>query len=155
MLQGLREALRHPDRQQRGELKRLDDGLDMLNTAIKAYVTALRSEAMTESDHRQVVEILCFATNLEHAGDVVDNGLLRVIAKQIKRGLIFAPAGAESLLQIVDRLVSNLRSAAPCWSPAPPAPPACWSRKRSCSAGWKPRPPRRISTTCARVGWPM
>ena len=112
MLLGLREALQRPDRRQLGELKRLDDVLDTLNTAIKAYMTALPSEAMTENDHRRVVEILCFATNLEHAGDVVDKGLLGVIAKQIKRGLMFAPAEAESLLHIVDRLVSNLRSAA-------------------------------------------
>jgi phosphate:Na+ symporter len=112
MLQGLREALQRPDRRQLGELKRLDDVLDTLNTSIKAYMTALPSEAMTEDDHRRVVEILCFATNLEHAGDVVDKGLLGVIAKQIKRGLMFAPAEAESLLHIVDRLLSNLRSAA-------------------------------------------
>jgi phosphate:Na+ symporter len=112
MLQGLRESLQRPNRRQLGELKRLDDVLDILNTAIKAYMTALPSEAMTENDHRRVVEILCFATNLEHAGDVVDKGLLGVIAKQLKRGLIFAPAEAESLLHIVDRLLSNLRSAA-------------------------------------------
>jgi phosphate:Na+ symporter len=112
MLQGLREALQRPDRRQLGELKRLDDVLDTLNTAIKAYMTALPSEAMTEDDHRRVVEILCFATNLEHAGDVVDKGLLGVIAKQVKRGLMFAPAETVSLLHIVDRLVSNLRSAA-------------------------------------------
>jgi phosphate:Na+ symporter len=102
MLQGLREALQRPDRRRLGELKRLDDVLDTLNTAIKVYMTALPSEAMTESDHRRVVEILCFATNLEHAGDVVDKGLLGVIAKQIKRDLIFAPAEAESLLHLVE-----------------------------------------------------
>jgi phosphate:Na+ symporter len=112
MLQGLREALQRPDRRQLSDLKRLDDVLDTLNTAIKAYMTSLPSEAMTEADHRRVVEILCFATNLEHAGDVVDKGLLGIVAKQIKRGLIVAPAEAEPLRQIVDRLLANLRSAA-------------------------------------------
>jgi phosphate:Na+ symporter len=112
MLQGLREALQRPDRRQLAELKRLDDVLDTLNTAIKAYMTSLPSEAMTEADHRRVVEILSFATNLEHAGDVVDKGLLGVVAKQIKRGLMFAPSEVEPLLRIVDRLMSNLRSAA-------------------------------------------
>jgi phosphate:Na+ symporter len=112
MLLGLRAALQRPDRRHLSELKRLDDVLDTLNTAIKAYMTTLPSEAMTEADHRRVVEILCFATNLEHAGDVVDKGLLGIISKQIKRGLIFAPADAEPLRQIVDRLLSNLRSAA-------------------------------------------
>jgi phosphate:Na+ symporter len=112
MLVGLREALQRPDRRHLSELKRLDDVLDTLNTAIKAYMTALPSEAMTEADHRRVVEILCFATNLEHAGDVVDKGLLGIVSKQIKRGLIFAPTEADPLRKIVDRLLSNLRSAA-------------------------------------------
>jgi phosphate:Na+ symporter len=112
MLQGFRNALQRPDRRQLAELKRLDDVLDTLNTAIKAYLTSLPSEAMTEADHRRVVEILCFATNLEHAGDVVDKGLLGVLSKQIKRGLAFAPAELEPLIQIVDRLIANLRSSA-------------------------------------------
>ena len=46
--------------------------LDALNTAIKAYLTALDPEALTEADHRRLTEILVFTTNLEHAGDVVD-----------------------------------------------------------------------------------
>ena len=36
------------------ETKRLDDVLDRLNTAIKAYLTALDPEALTEADHRRV-----------------------------------------------------------------------------------------------------
>jgi phosphate:Na+ symporter len=67
---------------------------------------------MTEDDHRRVVEILCFATNLEHAGDVVDKGLLGVVAKQVKRGLVFSTAEAEPLRRIIDRLMTNLRAAA-------------------------------------------
>ncbi len=112
MLVGLRDALQRPDRRQLGQLKRIDDVLDTLNTAIKAYMTALPSEAMTEADHRRVADILCFATNLEHAGDIVDKGLLGIVSKQIKRGLIFAPADVEPLRNIIDRLLSNLRTAA-------------------------------------------
>jgi phosphate:Na+ symporter len=112
MLQGLRDALQRPDRRQLSDLKRLDDVLDTLNTAIKSYMTSLPTEAMTEADHRRVVEILSFATNLEHAGDVVDKGLLGVVAKQVKRGLAFSAAEADPLRRIVDRLITNLRAAA-------------------------------------------
>jgi phosphate:Na+ symporter len=112
MLQGLRDALQRPDRRQLSELKRLDDVLDTLNTAIKSYMTALPSEAMTEADHRRVVEILSFSMNLEHAGDVVDKGLLGMVAKQVKRGLVFSAAEAEPLLGLIDRLMGNLRAAA-------------------------------------------
>ena len=54
MLQGFRDALQRPDRRQLSELKRQDDVLDTLNTAIKTYMTSLPSEAMTEADHRRV-----------------------------------------------------------------------------------------------------
>jgi phosphate:Na+ symporter len=112
MLQGLRDALQRPDRRQLTELKRLDDVLDTLNTAIKAYMTSLPSEAMTEDDHRRAVEILVFATNLEHAGDIVDKGLLGIVTKQLKRGLLFSQTEAEPLRRIIDRVIANLRAAA-------------------------------------------
>src|SRR4051794_25943621 len=57
MLQGLCKALQRPDRRQLSELKRQDDVLDTLNTAIKAYMTSLPSEAMTEEDHRRAVQV--------------------------------------------------------------------------------------------------
>ncbi len=75
-------------------------------------MTSLPAEAMSDDDHRRVVEILCFATNLEHAGDIVDKGLLGIVAKQLKRGLLFPAAEAEPLARIVDRLRANLRAAA-------------------------------------------
>ena len=112
MLQGFRDALQRPERRVLSELKRLDEVLDTLNTAIKAYMTALPSEAMTEADHRRVAEILSFAINLEQAGDVVDQGLLGIVAKQVKRGLVFSPEEAEPLRRIIDRLIGNLRAAA-------------------------------------------
>ena len=112
MLSGLDDALRRPDRRQLSELKRLDDVLDSLNTAIKSYMTSLPSEAMTDDDHRRVLEILCFATNLEHAGDIIDKGLLGIVTKLVKRGLVFPAAEAEPLGRILDRLKTNLRPAA-------------------------------------------
>jgi phosphate:Na+ symporter len=112
MLQGFRDALQRPDRRQLSELKRLDDVLDTLNAAIKSYMTSLPAEAMTEADHRRAADLLSFATNLEHAGDVVDKGLLGIVAKQVKRGLLFSPAESEPLVRIIDRLIGNLRSAA-------------------------------------------
>ncbi len=112
MLGGLRDLLQRPDRRLIGPLKRQDDVLDKLNTAIKAYITLLPAEAMSEGDHRRVVEILAFATNLEHAGDVVGGGLLGIIQKQVKRGIPYAADEVAASTGIVDRLIANLRSAA-------------------------------------------
>ena len=112
MLQGARDALEKGDRRRIGETKRLDDVLDKLNTAIKAYLTSLDVEAMTDTDLRRVEEILTFSTNLEHAGDVVDRNLIGLAAKRLKRGLSFSREGQAELAGIMDRLIANLRAAA-------------------------------------------
>lgn len=112
MLQGLRDAIQRPDRRQLSGLKRQDDVLDNLNMAIKAYISSLPAEAMNDADHRRVAEILSFATNMEHAGDVVDRGLIGLVGKQVKRGVPFTAEEAASLCGVIDRLIGNLRAAA-------------------------------------------
>jgi phosphate:Na+ symporter len=112
MLTGARDALVKGDRRRVDETRRMDDVLDKLNAAIKAYLTSLDPEAMTDADHRRVDEILAFATNIEHAGDVVDKNLMSLAAKRLKRGLAFSREGQAELAQMLDRLVVNLRAAA-------------------------------------------
>lgn len=111
MLTGLRDTFERASRKQIGETRRLDDVLDKLNTAIKAYVTALDPEALSEADRRRLREILTFATNLEHAGDVVDKNLLGIANKMVKRGVVFSKSGQAELLAMIDRLSANLRNA--------------------------------------------
>ncbi len=112
MLIALRLLIEKGDRRQLAETKALDDVLDRLNGAIKTYVVGLDPAAMTEDDHRRAMEILRFATNMEHAGDVVDRNLLGLVSKKIKRGLAFSPQGEAELLGAIDRLLSNVRTAA-------------------------------------------
>ena len=112
MLQGLRDVFERGDRRQISETKRLDDVLDKLNTAIKAYLTSLDPDALSDVDHRRVTEILAFAMNMEQAGDIVDKNLLGLATKKLKRGLAFSKEGQVELLTMVDRLMANLRAAA-------------------------------------------
>src|SRR6185295_12742372 len=65
MLGGLRAALTGADKRQIQEVKRLDDVLDRLNTAIKEYVISLPPDALSEDDGRTVERVLTFSTNLE------------------------------------------------------------------------------------------
>jgi phosphate:Na+ symporter len=112
MLQGLRDVLERDDRRRLAETKRLDNVLDKLDAAIKAYLGTLDPEAMTEADHERAREVLSFALNMEHAGDVVDRNLLGLATKKIKRGLAFSRDGETELLALVDRLLANTRAAA-------------------------------------------
>ena len=91
-------------------MKRMDDVLDRLNTAIKTYVLSLDHEAMSEQDERRAREILAFATNIEQAGDIVDRNLLAIANKLAKRGLTFSKSGQAELLSMIDRLIANIRS---------------------------------------------
>jgi phosphate:Na+ symporter len=112
MLAGLREAFAKGDRRQISETKRLDDILDKLNTAIKAYITAIDPDALSDEDHRRVRDILAFTTNMEHAGDIVEKNLLGIVTKKLKRGVSFSKAGQAELLTMIDRLMVNLSMAA-------------------------------------------
>jgi phosphate:Na+ symporter len=112
MIAGLREALAKGDRRQIAETKRLDDILDKLNTAIKAYITSIDQDDLSDADHQRVGEVLAFITNMEHAGDVVERNLLGIATKKLKRGINFSRAGEAELLAMIDRLLTNLRMTA-------------------------------------------
>ena len=93
MLAGAAEALGSTDRRRIAEVRRLDDVLDRLNSAIKAYLTELDPEVLSEADHRRLSQILVFATNLEAAGDVVDRDVMGHAVKRLKRGVPLAAGG--------------------------------------------------------------
>ena len=112
MLAGLRDAFVKGDRRQIAETKRLDDVLDRLNTAIKSYLTSIDPDALSEPDHRRVREVLTFAINMEHAGDIIVRNLLATIGKKLKRGVSFSKPGEAELLAIIGRLQANLHVAA-------------------------------------------
>ncbi|ACK50738.1 Na/Pi-cotransporter II-related protein [Methylocella silvestris BL2] len=112
MLNGAIDALVQGDRKQIAGMKRLDDILDRLNTAIKAYLATLDHDELSQTDHRRMAEILAFATNMEQAGDVVDRSLLPHAAKRAKRGLSLPKASEAEIKTLMDRLIANLRAAA-------------------------------------------
>jgi phosphate:Na+ symporter len=112
MLQGALDALASGDRKRIAETKRLDDVLDRLNSALKAYLTSLDHETLDADDDRRLSEILAFITNLEHAGDIAERGVAANLAKQVKRNLAFSPQGSGEIREMLQRLVKNVRAAA-------------------------------------------
>jgi len=111
MLEGTRCALASGDRRLMVETRKKDDVLDRLNTAIKAYLTSLDADELSEDDHRRLNEILCFIMNLEQAGDIIDHYLLPHASKRFKRGLVFSKEEQAELIALIERLSANLRTA--------------------------------------------
>ena len=57
------------------------------------------------------MEIISFAINLEHVGDIVDKNLSELATKKIKRRFQFSPEGAEELSAFHRRIMDSLRMA--------------------------------------------
>lgn len=112
MLAGTKSALTSTDRRALSQLREKDNVLDRLNTAVKRYLTSIDPEEFSDSDRRRLDEILLFSTGLEHAGDVLDQNVLPHLAKRLRRGMTFSKEGQLELNGLLDRLSTNLRTAA-------------------------------------------
>jgi phosphate:Na+ symporter len=112
MLRGALDAIDRGDRNRVTAVKGLDDVLDHLNRAIKVYLTGLDPDTLDDEDNRRLAEILTFVTNLEHAGDIVEKGLMAIAAKRLKRGLAFSTEGQAEIRVMLERLAGNVHTAA-------------------------------------------
>lgn len=112
MLQGALDTLDGTDQDHIETTRQIDDTLDRLNSAIKDYLMRLVPEKLSEADTKRLSAILAFATNLEHAGDVLDRNVMSLAAKRVERGLTFSAEGRVEIRAIIERLLANLRGAA-------------------------------------------
>jgi phosphate:Na+ symporter len=111
MLRKVMTAMMTNDRGLVDEVSRTDNNVDSLDEAIKLYVTKLTRGSLDEREGKRAMEIVSFAINLEHIGDIIDKNLSELATKKIKRRLQFSPEGAEELSNFHKRIVDSLRIA--------------------------------------------
>ncbi len=109
MLAGLLTVIRTNDAQLARQLRRMDDDVDDLYTAIKLYLTQLGREALDERDARRWADIISFTINLEHVGDIIERMLDDLVDKKIAHRLEFSEAGMAEICDMHARAVANLR----------------------------------------------
>jgi phosphate:Na+ symporter len=109
MLAGLLTVLRTNDTQLAEALRRRDDEVDRLYSAIKRYVAQVSREALDASESRRWTEVIQFTINMEHVGDIIERGLLDVAERKIRHGLSFSDAGFAEITDLHSRLVANLQ----------------------------------------------
>jgi phosphate:Na+ symporter len=112
MLTGARSALTSGDKRKTDIVRELDDVIDSLNRAINDYLTSFDPDELGETDRTRLNQLLTFSMNLEQAGDVVDRALLAHNLKRLRRGIALSAADAAELGTSMDRLITNLRTAA-------------------------------------------
>jgi phosphate:Na+ symporter len=97
MLRQAMPALMSNDRKLAAEVSRMDNIVDRLDEAIKLYVTKVTRESLDDRDGRRAMEIIAFAINLEHIGDIIDKNLMELAGKKIKHKYEFSKEGATEL----------------------------------------------------------
>ncbi|RWB78236.1 Na/Pi cotransporter family protein [Mesorhizobium sp.] len=111
MLQTNLEALKKNDTARSSGIAVMDDEVDRLNSAVKLYLAKLNRSALDEKDEQRSNEIIRYATNLEHIGDIVDRNLRDLVDKKIRNQLSFSAAGAAEIEEFYRMTLANLRLA--------------------------------------------
>jgi phosphate:Na+ symporter len=111
MLRKAMAALMTNDRKLAAEVSRMDNIVDRLDEAIKLYVTKITRGSLDDRDGRRATEIIAFAINLEHIGDIIDKNLVELASKKIKHKYEFSKEGAAELEAFHKRIIENLKLA--------------------------------------------
>ncbi|OZI14109.1 hypothetical protein CE195_09950 [Sodalis-like symbiont of Philaenus spumarius] len=91
------------------EVRRLDDDVDVLYTAIKLYLAQIPKEDLDEADSRRWAEIIEMALNLEQAGDIIERMTGDIAAKSLNARRAFSAQGMKELDTLHEQLMLNLR----------------------------------------------
>lgn len=111
MLRQSIEVLRRDDDRLARQVEEADNRVDRLHEAIKLYLTAVPRSELDEQETRRYIEILTFATNLEHVGDIIDKNLMELAQKKIKNKVRFSKEGFDDISDFHAHVLENLRLA--------------------------------------------
>ncbi|MEP7182696.1 MAG: Na/Pi cotransporter family protein [Betaproteobacteria bacterium] len=108
MLNGMLTVLKTNDRALAERLRKMDDVVDELYTAVKLYLTQISREALEEDEGRRWADIVSFTINMEQVGDIVERIITDVEDKKIDKGRNFSEAGMAEICDLHARLIANL-----------------------------------------------
>jgi phosphate:Na+ symporter len=105
------EAIKQNDKSLITKAKRDDNKVDAIYKSIKLYLTRLQHESLQSSEAKMYDQILSFATNLEHCGDIIQDSLSGTIVKQIEKGEKFSEDGWQELKDFHKTVIDNMNTA--------------------------------------------
>ncbi|MBW1213306.1 Na/Pi cotransporter family protein [Pantoea allii] len=108
MLDTFLQVVRGEARAER-RVRRLDDDVDVLYTAIKLYLARMPKEDLSEQDSRRWGEIIEMSLNLEQAGDIIERMSGDVADKSLAARRTFSPEGLKELEALHEQLIDSLR----------------------------------------------
>ncbi|QXI30998.1 Na/Pi cotransporter family protein [Pseudomonas vanderleydeniana] len=90
------------------QIRQLDQSLDLLSAAIRAYLADIGQDGLCDEDADRAQEILMFVINLEHAGDILASSLAQLAARRRRRGENFSKFELGHIHRLHDELLESL-----------------------------------------------
>ncbi|GID08217.1 Na/Pi cotransporter family protein [Pseudomonas sp. 008] len=90
------------------EVQRIDQSLDLLSAAIRAYLADIGKEGISDSDADRSQEILTFVINLEHAADILSSSLTQLAMRRLRRGEQFSTFELGNIAPLHDAVLESL-----------------------------------------------
>jgi phosphate:Na+ symporter len=104
-------ALRSDSLEKLKELKTLDERLNRYQASVHGYLSDLTQSELEKSDTKRALEIMLYASNLEHAGDVIHLNLADRIKAKAKQSIGFSVEQHASLDDLCLIISHSLRLA--------------------------------------------
>jgi len=93
------------------EIRHVDQSLDLLSAAIRAYLADLGQDGLSDSDADRAQEILMFVINVEHAGDILSSNLTQLATRRKRRGELFNEFELNNIRLLHWEILTSLRLA--------------------------------------------
>ncbi|MBZ6075080.1 Na/Pi cotransporter family protein [Microvirga puerhi] len=112
MLRGSQDLFHEGDVSRVDAISRTDDVVDRLYSAVRRYLSSINHEALSDEEAKRLSDILAFAINLEHVGDIIDKNLMELAAKRIKNHLRLPKDSLADIDNMHAKLLEHLQLAA-------------------------------------------
>jgi len=109
MLLSLLPVIRNNDQLRAQQIRKLDDDVDKLYTAVKMYLARVSREELNEKEVRRWTDIVTLTINLEQAGDIIERIVKGLESKKIAPQRSFSDAGMTEVCEMHARLVASLQ----------------------------------------------
>lgn len=104
-------ALKKEDAKLMQNIRARDAIVDSLYNQIKLYLSRVSEEMLDPRESDRFLQILNYATNLEHIGDIIENSLLDIIEIKINSQHRFSNEGFQEIKDFHAAILQNMKRA--------------------------------------------
>ncbi|MEC8663918.1 MAG: Na/Pi cotransporter family protein [Pseudomonadota bacterium] len=92
-----------------GKIRKRDNTIDRLNSAVKHYMAKMTRESLDPEEAQDYMIILGYASNIESAGDTIDKSIMDMAEKKIRDKLKFSEKGWAEIQKIHDFVLASMK----------------------------------------------